>query len=112
MKSDTSFNMTDEDKLKVINLLMLLQICVYAADETTSIPWFNKQKTKNVLNTFLDIIIKEHGHVIKSFWDIPEMDMVKITKVLSNFGEAAGSLEYYDLDDVTKLIINYKNQKK
>jgi hypothetical protein len=50
--------------------------------------------------------------VIKSFWDIPEMDMVEITKVLSNFGEAAGSLEYYDLDDVTKLIINYKNQKK
>lgn len=104
--------MTDEDKLKVINLLMLLQICVYAADETANIPWFNKHKTKNILNTFLDIIIKEHGHVIKTFWDIPEMDMVEITKVLSNFGEAAGSLEYHDLEEVTKLINNYKNQKK
>jgi hypothetical protein len=102
--------MTEEDKLKVINLLMLLQISVYAADETTTIPWFNKQKTKSVLNTFLDLIIKEHGHVIKSFWDIPEMDMVEVTKVLSNFGKAAGSLQYYDLVDVTKLINDYKNK--
>lgn len=102
--------MTDEDKIKVINLLMLLQICVYAADETVTIPWFNKQKTKNVLNTFLDIIIKEHGHVIKSFWDIPDLDMVEITKVLTNFGQAAGSLQYYDLGEVTKLINDYKNK--
>lgn len=104
--------MTDEDKLKVVNLLMLLQICVYAADETSAIPWFNKQKTKNILNTFLDLVIKEHGHVIKSFWDIPEMNMVEVTKVLSKFGEAAGSLHYYDLEEVTKLINDYKNQNK
>lgn len=102
--------MTEEEKLKVINLLMLLQISVYAADETTTIPWFNKQKTKSILNTFLDLIIKEHGHVIKSFWDIPEMDMVEVTKVLSNFGKAAGSLQYYDLMEVTKLINDYKNK--
>jgi len=102
--------MTYEEKLKVVNLLMLLQISVYAADETTSISWFNKQKTKSILNTFLDIIIKEHGHMIKSFWEIPEMDMLEITKVLTNFGKAAGSLEYYHLAEVTKLINDYKNQ--
>jgi hypothetical protein len=105
-------NMTEEDKLKVVNLLMLLQVVVYAVDETESIPWFNHHRTKAISKNFLNIVLKEHGEVIKAFWDIPHLDINEIISTVDAFGQAAGSLGYYDLDDVTKLINNYKQQKK
>ena len=104
--------MTEEDKLKVVNLLMLLQIVVYAVDETETISWFNHYKTKAVSKNFLNIVLKEHGQVIKAFWDIPHLNMPEIIKTLDDFGKATGSLHYYDLADVTALINNYKQQKK
>jgi len=105
-------SMTEEDKLKVINLLMLLQVLVYAADETVDIKWFNRHKTKAVLNNLLNIVLKEHGEVIKVFWEIPQINMIEVTKTLDEFGKAAGSLDYYDLKPVTDLINQYKQQQK
>lgn len=104
--------MKEEDKLKVVKLLMLLQVCVYATDDTLHIPWFNKFKTKNVLNTFVNIILKEHGDIIHAFWNVEELDIVAMTKVVEEFAAATGSLEFYDLEDVTKLINQYKQSKK
>lgn len=60
------------DRVKVANLVVWLQMAVFAADETMHITWFNRHKTKNVLNNFNDIVVKEHGPLLKSFWDIPE----------------------------------------
>jgi hypothetical protein len=104
--------MSEDDKLKVINLLMLLQVVVYAVDETSHIKWFNRQKTKAISNNFLNIVLKEHGEVIKAFWDIPQLDMIEITRTLEEYGKAAGSLDYYDLKPVTDLINQYKQQEK
>lgn len=104
--------MTEEDKLKVVNLLMLLQIVVYSVDETESIPWFNHHRTKAISKNFLNIVLKEHGEVIKAFWDIPELNINEIIQTVDAFGKAAGSLGYYDLGEVTKLINEYKQQKK
>ncbi|NDC95292.1 hypothetical protein EB077_08310 [bacterium] len=104
--------MTEEDKLKVVNLLMLLQVVVYAVDETESIPWFNHHRTKAISKNFLNIVLTEHGEVIKAFWDIPELNINEIIEKLDNFGREVGSLSYYDLTDVTVLIKEYKQQKK
>jgi hypothetical protein len=104
--------MSEEDKLKVINLLMLLQVAVYAADETMHITWFNRHKTKAISKNFLNIVLQEHGDVIKVFWDIPQLDINQIIKTLDEFGKAAGSLNYYDLKPVTELINQYKQQEK
>ena len=104
--------MTEEDKLKVVNLLMLLQIVVYSVDETESIPWFNHHRTKAISKNFLNIVLKEHGDVIKAFWDIPELNINQIIETLDTFGKEVGSLSYYDLVDVTRLIKEYKQQKK
>jgi hypothetical protein len=101
--------MSDEDKLKVANLVMLLQLCVYAADETVNISWFNRHKTKNVLNNFLNIVLSEHGHIIKAFWDVPELNMEEVTKTLDEFGKTVGTLNYYDLQKVTEIIKVYKS---
>lgn len=100
--------MTDEDKLRVANLIMLLQLCVYAADETVHISWFNRHKTKNILNNFINIVLSEHGHIIKAFWDVPEMDMNEVTKTLDEFGKTIGTLNYYDLKKITEIIKIYK----
>lgn len=104
--------MTEEDKLKVVNLLMLLQVVVYAVDETESIPWFNHHKTKAISKNFLNIVLQEHGTVIKAFWDIPELDINQVIKTLDEYGKASGSLDYYDFKPVTELINQYKQQEK
>jgi hypothetical protein len=104
--------MTEDEKFKVVNLLMILQIAVYAADETMNITWFNRHKTKAVSNNFLNIVLKEHGDIIKIFWDIPEISMPEITKVLDEYGKEAGSLQYEDIREVTALIKQYKQNKK
>jgi hypothetical protein len=104
--------MTEQEKLKVITLLMLLQTTVYATDETSEISWFNHHKTKAVSKSFLNIVLKEHGDVIKVFWDIPEINMLEITQALEDYGKAVGTLDYYDLKPVTELINQYKKQEK
>lgn len=104
--------MTEEDKLKVINLLMLLQVTVYATDATDNINWFNRHETKAISKNFLNIVLREHGEIIKAFWNIPNMDMAQVTKTLDAFGKVAGSLDYYDLEPITQLINNYKQNQK
>ena len=91
---------------------MLLQVCVYAIDETENISWFNRHKTKAISKNFINIVIQEHGDVIKAFWNIPDLDMSQIIKTIENFGKAAGSLNYYDLQPITELINQYKQQKQ
>jgi hypothetical protein len=104
--------MTEDEKLRVINLLMLLQVTVYATDATDDITWFNRHQTKAVSKNFLNIVLREHGEIIKVFWDIPDMDMASVTKTLDAFGKAAGGLNYYDLEPITQLINNYKQNLK
>ena len=48
----------NEERLKIANLVVWLQMAVFAADETANIKWFNRHKTKNVLNNFSNIVIK------------------------------------------------------
>ena len=45
----------EEDRVKVVNLVVWLQMAVFAADGTANITWFNRHKTKNILNNFSNI---------------------------------------------------------
>jgi len=103
----------DEDRLKVANLVVWLQMAVFAADETMHITWFNRHKTKSVLNNFSNIVVKEHGPLLKAFWDIPDqIDMVEMSNRLSKFAELITDMDYLEMQECAELIENYLKEKR
>ena len=103
----------NEERLKIANLVVWLQMAVFAADETANIKWFNRHKTKNVLNNFNDIVVKEHGPLLKAFWDIPDqIDMVEMSNRLSKFAELITDMDFADMQESIELIENYLKQKR
>lgn len=101
------------DRIKIANLVVWLQMAVFAADETMDIKWFNRHKTKNVLNNFSNIVIKEHGPLLKAFWDIPEqLDMVEMSSRLSKFAELITDMDFLEMQECVELIENHLKQKR
>ena len=108
-----SLTQENEDRLKIANLVVWLQMAVFAADETMHIKWFNRYKTKNILNNFNDIVVKEHGPLLKSFWDIPEqLDMADLSNRLSKFAELITNMDFLEMQESIELIENYLKQKR
>jgi hypothetical protein len=108
-----SLTQIDLDRVKVANLVVWLQMAVFAADETMHITWFNRHKTKNVLNNFSDIVIKEHGQLLKTFWDIPEqLDMVEMSNRLSKFAALITDMDFLEMQETIELIENYLKEKR
>ena len=108
-----SLTQIDLDRIKVANLVVWLQMAVFAADETMHITWFNRHKTKNILNNFNDIVVKEHGPLLKSFWDMPEqIDMSEMSKRLSDFAELITGMDYLEMQESIELIKNYLKEKR
>ena len=103
----------DLDRIKIANLVVWLQMAVFAADETMHITWFNRHKTKNVLNNFSNIVIKEHGPLLKAFWDIPEqLDMADMSNRLSKFAELITDMDFLEMQECVELIENYLKEKR
>lgn len=103
----------EEDRVKVANLVVWLQMAVFAADETMHITWFNRHKTKNVLNNFSDLVVKEHGKLLKAFWDMPEqIDMSEMSNRLSQFAELITNMDYLEMEESIELIKNYLKEKR
>lgn len=103
----------DLDRIKIANLVVWLQMAVFAADETMHITWFNRHKTKNVLNNFSNIVIKEHGPLLKAFWDIPEqLDMADMSNRLSKFAELITDMDFLEMQECVELIENHLKQKR
>ena len=108
-----SLKKEDEDRLKIANLVVWLQMAVFAADETMHIKWFNRHKTKNVLNNFNDTVVKEHGPLLKAFWDIPDqIDMVEMSNRLSKFAELITDMDYLEMQECAELIEKHLKQKR
>ena len=108
-----SLTKENEDRLKIANLVVWLQMAVFAADETMHIKWFNRHKTKNILNNFNDIVVKEHGPLLKAFWDIPEqLDMAEMSKRLSKFAELITDMNFLEMQESIELLENYLKQKR
>ena len=108
-----SLTQEELDRVKVANLVVWLQMAVFAADETMHITWFNRHKTKNVLNNFNDIVVKEHGKLLKAFWDMPEqIDMPDVCNRLSKFAELITNMDYDEMQDCIELIEKHLKEKR
>jgi hypothetical protein len=108
-----SLTQIELDRIKVANLVVWLQMAVFAADETANITWFNRHKTKNVLNNFSNIVIKEHGQLLKSFWDIPDqIDMVEMSNRLSKFAQLITDMDFLEMQETIELIEKHLKEKR
>lgn len=103
--------MKEEEKLRVLNLLMWLQISVYAADDCESVKWFYTHKTKQSLKAAIDVIIKEHGKTIMAMWDVDGVQMPMVTEVMDTFTKLVAKLDYYKLPEINLLIELYNEGK-
>jgi len=98
----------EEEKIKVLTLLMWLQTAVYAADECQEIKWFNTRRSKQLLKSTVDIILKEHGGIIKTLWDVDGVQMPEVTKALEEFTGLLSTTDYYKLPEISALIRAYQ----
>jgi hypothetical protein len=98
----------EEEKIKVLTLLMWLQTAVYAADECQEIAWFNTRRSKQLLKSTVDIILKEHGEIIKTLWDVDGVQMPEVTKALEEFTGLLSTTDYYKLPEISALIRAYQ----
>ena len=98
----------DQEKVKVLTLLMLLQASVYAADECEGVEWFYVKRTKQVLKTAVDIILREHGPAIKALWNEEGVQMPEVTRALEEFTQLIGTTEYFNLPHASALLRAYQ----
>jgi hypothetical protein len=103
--------MTQQEQIKVLNLLMWLQVSVYASDECESIKWFFNHRTKQSLRQAVGTIVKEHGNTIKAVWDADGVQMPMVTEVLDTFTKLVAQLDYYKLPEINLLIQLYNEGK-
>jgi hypothetical protein len=103
--------MTQQEQIKVLNLLMWLQVSVYASDECEPIKWFYSHRTKQSLKTAVDVIDKDHGKTIKAIWDVDGVQMPMVTEVMDTFAKQIAQLDYYKLPDIVVLLDLYNEGK-
>lgn len=103
--------MSEEDKLRIVHLMMHLEVCIHACDNTEGIKWFNRHKTKMTMKQFVDTVLKEHGHLFKAFWETPGLDMTDFVRTINEFGTEVSTLPLMDLLEVTAMIKNFKETK-
>ena len=103
--------MTQEEQIKVLNLLMWLQVSVYASDNCESIKWFYNHRTKQSLKQTVDTIVKEHGKTIMAMWDADGVQMPLVTETMDKFAKLIAELDYYKLPDIVMLLELYNEGK-
>jgi len=101
--------MTQEevDKVRILNLLVFLQLTVFAADDCSTIKWFNKHQTKMLLNRLNETVQREHGEALKKLWDEPGTNMNDVMTEAVKLSELISRVPFYRIPDINKLIENY-----
>jgi hypothetical protein len=98
----------EREKIQVLTLLMWLQTAVYSADECEQIKWFNTKRSKQLLKATVDTILKEHGGIIKTLWDVDGVQMPEVTKALEEFTKLLSTTDYYKLPEISALVRAYQ----
>jgi len=102
---------TDQEKIKILNLLMWLQVSIYASDDCEPIKWFYNKKTKHSLKATQQAINSEHGRTIKALWDVDGVQMPMVTEVMDKFTKLLADISYYKLPDINLLLQLYNEGK-
>ena len=101
--------MTQEEveKIRILNLLVFLQLAVFAADDCSTIKWFNKHQTKMLLNRLNDTVQREHGEALKALWDEPGTNMNDVMSEAVKLSELLSRVPFYRIPDINQMIEEY-----
>ena len=98
----------EREKIQVLTLLMWLQTAVYSADECEQIKWFNTKRSKQLLKATVDTILKEHGKIFTTLWDVDGVQMPEVTRSIEEFTKLLATTDYYKLPEVSALLRAYQ----
>ena len=98
----------EKERIKVLTLLMWLQTAVYSADECQQISWFNTRRSKQLLKATVDTILKEHGEIIKTLWNVDGVQMPEVTRAIDDFTKLLATTDYYRMPEISALIRAYQ----
>lgn len=101
--------MTEDEKLRVLNTAMWLQVAVYSCDNVEDIKRFNVNRVKYLMNNTVKAILQDHGRIFTALWKEDGVQMGQVTKVMEEFGQAVAEVDYWKLPEVTQLIKMYQN---
>ena len=87
---------------------MWLQTAVYSADECQEIKWFNTRRSKQLLKATVDTILKEHGQIFTTLWNVDGVQMPEVTKAIEEFTKLLSTTDYYKLPEISALIRAYQ----
>ena len=102
-----AMTLKEEERIKIVNLLVWLQVASYAADDASTIAWFNRNQTKMLLNRLNQTIQKEHGPGISGLWDTEGTNMQMVMEEAVKFSELIQTIPFYMLPEITAVIKNH-----
>mgnify|MGYP006290342311 CR=1 FL=1 len=99
--------MTEEQTVDVLTALMHLQATVFALDKCQQNKEFNTLRTKQHINTTINVITKDHANVFKSLWMVDGVEMPQVIQSLEAYAEEVGKVKYYNIPEITALVRAY-----
>jgi len=97
----------EDEKIRVLNLLVWLQVSLYASDNCENISWFFNQQTKYTARQYDASIRKYHGEAIKELWDVEEVNMQMVMNEINKFAEIVTRIPFYRIGEATQVLTNY-----
>jgi hypothetical protein len=101
----------EEERIRILNLLVWLQVATYAADEASTIKWFNRNQTKMLLNRLNDTIQKEHKDGISGLWEKEGVNMEMIMSQVLQFSQLISDIPFYMLPEIKQVIEKYLDEQ-
>lgn len=104
-------NMTDEQKLRVLNAIMWIQTCVYACDSVEDIEWFMARRVKYLAKNLVETSLRDHNQIIKALWEDDGAQMNKVTNAMDTFCKRVAGIDYYKIPELIHLLDLYTEGK-
>lgn len=101
-------NMTEEQKLRVLNALMWIQTCVYACDSVEEIEWFYAKRVKYLAKNLVETSLRDHSHIINALWEDDGAQMGMVTETMEEFCKRIAGIDYWKIPEVNHLLDLYK----
>jgi hypothetical protein len=97
----------EDEKIRVLNSLVWLQVSIDAGDACENIKWFYNKQTKFYGKRYNDAIMKEHGRALLELWDVEEVNMQMVMKEIYDFSAIVTRIPFYRIREATNLLTKH-----
>ena len=97
----------EDEKIRVLNLLVWLQVSLYASEACENITWFYNKQTKFSAKQYDNSIKTQHGLAIKELWDKQETYMQLVMQEIDQFAKMVIKIPFYRIGEATQVLSKY-----